>query len=444
MEEKKIDNVEEKSAAEEKKVVKEKKAAPKKKSLKKKIKIKVARDKVDAQIDETSAKYAAEMKMPGFRKGTVPAEMIKSRYSAAITEEAINQVLEKAIFDRIKKDKLKVASQPSVDKLSFEDGEDLKADVSFELFPEVELPELKDIAVEIEKKELEQEKYDEEKHVDAVLESNKRKLPVKDREIKEEDVVELSFQSKNLSNKRMTPRKSATFTMKEDSEFELLGIYKELLGKNTGDKVTYEQDYPADFKKVVWAEQKIEHYVDVVRVFEMVKPPMDEAFLSTIGFKDEEAFKKHLKEEFEKYAANAVEEKKTRKIVEKLTEEIKFDVPEGLIEQEIMNVNPQMKQFFDKMDEKGREEYFKLARPEAEKSVRFSLIIDAVQKAQNFEVTNDEIEAELKVISEKNNYPIAEVRKYYSNSQYKEQLKESMARNKAMDYIKETVTVKEV
>ncbi len=443
MEEKKIDNVEEKSVAEEKKEEK-KKAAPKKKSLKKKIKIKVARAKVEEKIDETSAKYAAEMKMPGFRKGTVPAEMIKSRYSAAITEEAVNQVLEKAIFDRIKKDKLKVASQPSVDKLSFEDGEDLKADVSLELFPEVEMPELKDIVVEVEKKELKAEEYDETKHIDAVLESNRRKVPVKDRAIKEEDVVELSFQSKNLSNKRMTPRKSATFTMKEDSEFELLGIYKELLGKNTGDKVTYEQDYPADYKKVLWSEQKIEHYVDVVRVFEMVKPPMDEAFLSTIGFKDEEAFKKHMKEEFEKYAANAVEEKKVRKIVEKLTETVKFDVPEGLVEQEIMNVNPQMKQFFDKMDEKGREEYFKLARPEAEKSVRFSLIIDAVQKAQNFEISNDEIEAELKSISEKNNYPIAEVRKYYSNPQYKEQLKESLARNKAMEYIKETVTIKEV
>lgn len=406
--------------------------------------VQVTNKKIEKEIEETTARYAGEIKMPGFRKGKVPIEVVKSRFKEAIEDEVINKLVEKAVFNRIEKDKLKIASQPQVEKLDYKEGKTLKADIEVEVFPTVDLPELADIEVEIPSAELAYDSFDEAKQVDAVLEGNRRRTPVVAREIKDGDYVMIEYQSKILKTKKMTPRKSSHYIVNETEEFEILDLYKDMTGKKIDDNFTITRTYPSDYKKKIWAGKDIEHYITVNSVFEMVKPQLDDAFLKSIGFDDETSFKARLKEEYEAYNDNRIEEVKLKYITEKLIDTINFEVPKGMVEQEAMRALSQYQEQLNLTDKSQAKVLLESMKGEAEKSVRWSFIFDAVKTKHNIDVGGDDLENEYKVIAEKNNAPLKEVRKAYMNKENAKHLKEGILKKKVMDLLKETVKVKEI
>lgn len=410
--------------------------------------IEVPWEDVEKEMDEAMAQYATDMKMPGFRKGKVPVDMLKSRYRGAIKDEVVNKIVEKAIYEKIESDKIRIAAPVDIEKLDIEEGKGVKAEVAVEVFPTIELPELETIEVEIPSAELKFEDYNEEKQIDAVLERNRRQVPVVSRGIKEDDMVTLKYQSKILQTKRMTPKKTARFSVNEKEEFEILDLYKELIGKKMNDSITLKRTYPGNYKKKPWAGKELEHYITIESVMEMVKPQLNEVFLKSIGFEDEAAFRRKMKEEFENYNRKQAEEKKVKIIMDKLTDIIVFTVPRAVVEQEAAHTASQyphnMLSFRD--DEQGRA-YMEALKKETERSLRVSLITQTIVEKYNLAVSNDDLEKEYKTIAQKNNVPLKDVRKVYMSKENKEnleRLRETLLNEKVVGLLKETVKIKEV
>jgi trigger factor len=369
---------------------------------------------------------------------------MRERFKDAIKDEVVEKALQKAVFDKIEKDKMKIASQPSIEKVDFEEGTDLKAEVSVEVFPTVELPELENIEVEIPAAELKIPEYDEQKQIDMLLDGNKKQAPVSGRGIIENDYVSLKYQAKLLQTKKMTPQKQTYFVVSEKEEFEIIDLYKDILGKNKDDHFTIVRTYPADHQKKLWAGKEIEFHITILSVMEMVKPELNETFLKSIGFQDEASFKDKWKEEYEKYHQNVAEEKKLKFIFDKLVTAISFPVPAASVEDEAEHiVSHYEEQYHFKMDMKNPI-LMEPVKKEAEKSVRLSLILDAVKKKFNLEITSDELEAEYKTVAEANRVPLAEVRKYFMNKEQSHQLKDRLLKMKVSNLLKEKVKVIEV
>jgi len=411
-----------------------------------KFSIEVPKEEIERKFEETAVKYAGEAKLAGFRKGKVPIEVVKSRFKEAITDEVVNKAIEEAVYKRIDKDKLKIAAVPGVEKIDHKEGENLKADIEVELFPEVTLPDLGKIEIELPAKEFKLDEYNEQKQVDAFLEANRRRSPVLMREIREKDQVKLKYQSKLLDTKRMTPKKEADYTVSKEGEFEIPELYKDLIGKKLNDRITVKRKYPGDYKKKIWAGKEIEHYIQIENIFELVKPTLDKQFLQNMKFSDEETFKKQLKSDYDQYEKSQRENKISQLIADKLIEVCEFPVPQSLVEQEAAQIVSQYAQ--GPIDFKNNEEARKLLEPfkaQAEKSIKFSLIVDSVKEEFKIEVASDDLEAEYKKIAEKNNFSVKEIRKYYLNSKKDMQnLKESMLKVKVMDFLREKIKIKEV
>jgi trigger factor len=409
-----------------------------------KFSIEVPKEEIDKKFEETAVKYAGEAKLAGFRKGKIPIEVVKSRFKEAITDEVVNKAIEEAVYKRIDKDKLKIAAVPGVEKIDHKEGENLKADIEVEIFPEITLPDLEKIEIQVPALVLEE--YNEKKQVDAFLEENRRRSPVTKRDIKEKDQVSLKYQSKLLDTKRMTPKKEVDYTVSKEGEFEIPELYKDLVGKKLNDRITVKRKYPEDYKKKIWAGKELEHYIEIEGIFELVKPTIDKDFLQKIGFSDEEAFKKQLKSNYEQYEKNQRENKISQLIVDKLIEVCEFPVPQSLVEQEVAQFVSQYAQ--TPINLKDNEEARKILaplKPQAEKSIKFSLIVDSVKEEFKIEVTSDELETEYKKIAEKNSIPVKDIRKYYLNSKKDLQsLKESILKEKVMDFLKEKIKIKEV
>jgi trigger factor len=405
--------------------------------------IEVKEADIDKQIEEVARQYSSEVKLPGFRKGKVPVDIVRKRFKQAIADEALNKVVEHAVFEKVKKENLEIVSAPSIKEMDYQEGSDLKAKVAVEVFPEITLPEFDKLEVEIAKSELAPE-YDEEKQIDGVLNAHKRRMLVSDREIKDEDIASLKVQAQFVDNRRMTPRKESEFVMNKETNHEISGLYDELLGKKAGDTIEFNRAYPEDYTKKPWAGKELKHMVEILNIFQMVKPELNEEFLKSINVENEEVFKKQLKEEFDRYADQMKEDKVMSLLSAKVVESVDFPLPQSLVAQELERTMGQHLQYLDKENVEQTKQYVQLMQDNARKSVKSMLVFDAIRKEFKVEVSNDDLEAEYKKISEQNNFPVAEIRKFYSNADHKNKLKDNILSRKMVELLKEKISIKEV
>lgn len=413
--------------------------------LLKEFSVEVTKDEIEKTFNEAVEKYASELRLPGFRKGKVPVDVIRSRYKEAVTEEVKEKVIQQAVFDKIEKEKMRIISQPEVLDVHYNDGEDLKADVRVELFPEISLPDFDTLKAEIPAADLKGDDYDEAKQIDAVLENNRRQKPVASRAIQDGDYVMYKYQSKILQTKRMTPRKSTHFAVKEDEPTEIMDFYKEIIGKKLEEEFTIKRTYPEDYKKKPWAGKDVEHYIKIESIFEMNKPDLDENFFKQMGVEDEAEFKKKLKEEYDRYAERRLEDKKMKAVIDTVSDAIVFPLPQTMVNQEMTRMLQQGGiPKVDPKDEGAMKDAVENMKKDAERSLRFSFIIEKIKEEHKLDVTTADLEGEYKRIAEGNHVPLKEVRKFYLKKENAEQLKDSLMRDKVMDFLKEKVKIKEI
>lgn len=406
--------------------------------------VEVKKEEIESNFDEAILKYAAEFKLPGFRKGKAPLDVIKARIKDAVREEVVEKLLNQAVFKKIDDEKMQIISQPAVEKVDYEEGKDLKAEVTVEVIPVVELPELETIEVEIPVKELEPEAYVEKDAVERVLKNNQRRMPVTNREIRENDIVTLKYQSKILETKRMDRRKDGQYVVNKESPFDIIDLYDDIVGKKSGDKLEIKRKYPEDYKKKPWAGKEIEHYIQVESVFEMVTPELDETFLKAAGLQNEDEFKKKLKEEYDTYSTRHVEEQRIERILEKLNTVTDFPLPRAMVEQEMGRMIQQNPYQFNIQDEEQGAKVMQVLKTNAESAVRLHFIIEAVKKKYDVHVTAEDLENSYKAYAEQSHMDVKEIRKFYMKSENKKHLEDSLSREKVMDLLKEKIKIKEV
>ncbi|MCK4889821.1 MAG: trigger factor, partial [Candidatus Aminicenantes bacterium] len=410
--------------------------------MSKEFKIIIPRIEIEKRFDQAVENYSSEMKLDGFRKGKIPVEVVKSKYREIIIDEVVNKLIEEYTFKKIKEENIPIISSPAIKEFEFEDGKDLNALVSVDLFPEVKVPDLDKVQLSIKKDLLKSEDFNEADQIDMILENNKRKQIVRDQVIKDGDFVEFTIQSQFTDTKRMMPKQDSFFEVKEEPHFDIGELYKDLVGKSAGDKLEIERKYNKDNKKKNWADKTIRHFIIIKNVFEYVKPELNAEFLKSVGFSDEKGFKEKLKEEYSSQLSRQRDQIITSEIRDKLIEICDFSVPDSIVDQEVQRSQAQYAQIIMTLPEDKREEYVKTVRENAEKSIRFSFILEEVKKKFDIKVENEDLDKEFKSIADANNIDIKEVRKYYMKNDQKESLKDSIGRNQAIDLLKEKIKIK--
>lgn len=410
----------------------------------KKLSLNIPRMDIEKKFKEIVEQYITEIKLPGFRKGKVPGEVVKRKYKEAINDEVVNKLIEEYTFKEIKENNIKIASNPVIENFEFKEGEDLKAEVRLDLMPEVFIPEIKGMEVKIKKEKLKTEEYSEDKQIDSILEANKKKKPAEDREIRDDDFIELKIQSQFADTKRMMTKISSDFVVTKENEFEIKDFYKEIIGKKRGDILNFLRTYPEDSIKKSWSGKKINHLVEISAVYEFVKPEFNEEFVKSIGFENEKKFIEKLREEYSNHKEKHKHEIILAEIRDNLLDICDFDVPESFVDQEINRTSGQYEQFIMSLPKDKRNEYLNSMRINAEKSLKFSFIIEEIKKKYNINVGTEELEKEFKTIAEANNIDIKDVRKYYFKKENKESLTDNMERNKSIEFLKDNIRIKEV
>lgn len=410
------------------------------------------REDINKAETEVYKKNKKHFQLPGFRKGHVPRQMIENMYGKDVFfEDAINELLPAEYEKAISELDLKVVDQPNID-IDEEsiDKDDLIVNVSVDVKPEVEIKDYEGIEIEDPTMEVTDELIDSEVENERAM--NARIINVDDRAVEEGDTVNIDFKG-SLDGEYFDGGTAESQDLKVGSNTFIPGFEEQLIGHEIGEEFDINVKFPEDYHQKDLAEKDAKFEIKINSISYEELPELDDEFVKDISeFDTLDEFKEDLrKKKEEEFKVNSKMEKE-RRAIDKIGEMVDTDIPEGMINAQIddmirnydQTLRAQGISFEDyiKMVGQSLDEFKETMKPEAEKTVKNDLALEALVKSENVEVSDEEVEEEVnKVVEEyfKDDKDHMEKMREYMLNQNKEVVREDIKKRKAIDKLVEKV-----
>ena len=390
--------------------------------------IEVGAAEFEAAVEKAYQKMRRKINVPGFRPGKAPRKMIERMYGAEVFfEEAINIAFPEAYEAAVEQEKLQVVGYPAVEMVGevTKDGFTFKATAP--VYPEVTLGEYKGLKAE--KPEVKVTAADVDERLKTLADRNTRLVSV-DREAKSGDTAVIDFEG-FLNGKPFEGGKGENHNLELGSGSFVPGFEDQVIGMKAGEEkdinITFPENYHEDL-----AGKAVVFKVKVHEVKEKEVPEMDDEFAKDVSefdtLKDLKAdLKKKITEERQKDADRAFEENLMNQVAENITADIPDVMVENQARQYLDNFKAQIsRQFpyeeYKKMTGMDDEKLLADAKEPALRQVKMDLAVAAIIKAENIEVSDEDVEAEYKKMAEQFGMDVDMVKKYLVKEQVQDQL----------------------
>ena len=396
--------------------------------------IEVGAAEFEAAIEKAYQKMRKKISVQGFRPGKAPRKMIERMYGAEVFfEEAVNIAFPEAYEAAVKEQDLQVVGYPSVEIEGeiTRDGFTFKATVP--VYPEVTLGDYKGLTAP--KDEVKVSAADVDERLKQLSDRNTRLVSV-EREAKEGDTAVIDYEG-FLEGKPFEGGKGENYSLELGSHTFVPGFEEQVAGMKAGDEKEIDITFPEDYHKDL-AGKAVVFKVKVHEVKEKEVPALDDEFAKDVSefdtLKDLKAdLKKKITAEREEVAKRAFEDA----LMEQVADNITADVPDAMVEAQArqfldnfkMQIAQQGIRYDQYMKATGMDESKLLedAKEPALKQVRMDLAMAAIIKAENIEVTDEEVEAEFQRMSDQYGMDLETVKKYLQADQVRDQLKSQKA-----------------
>lgn len=408
-----------------------------------KLVIEASAEEFEAGLNTAYNKNKNKISVPGFRKGKAPRKMIEQLYGSQIFfEDAANEIIPDAYADAAKESGLDIVSQPKVSIEQLEAGKPFIFAAEVAVRPEVELGEYK--GVEVTKADAEVTDADVEEELKKVQDQNSRTVSVEDRAVKDGDMTVIDFEG-FIDGEAFDGGKGENYPLTIGSHSFIDTFEEQMIGMNIGEEkelnVTFPEDYHAENLKGKPATFK----VTVKEIKEKRLPELDDDFAQDVSDFDTLAeYKDDLKKKIAERKESEAKAKKESEAIEKVVEAAKMDIPQAMIDTQ---VNRMLEDFAMRLQQQGLsvEQYFQYTgmtadkimeemKPEAVKRIKNSLVLEAVAKAENIEVSEEEFEAELQKMADMYKMEIEKIKEFMQDAEAK-QMKDDIAIQKAVELI---------
>ena len=391
--------------------------------------IEVGAAEFEAAIEKAYQKMRKKINVQGFRPGKAPRKMIEKMYGAEVFfEEAINNAFPEAYDAAIKEQELKVVGYPDVEMV----GECTKEGFTFKavvpVYPEVTLGEYKGLSAE--KDEVKVAAADVNERLKGMQERNTRLVSV-EREAQNGDTVVIDFEG-FLDGVAFEGGKGENYSLELGSSSFVPGFEEQLVGLKAGEEKDLDITFPEQYTPEL-AGKAVVFKVKVHEVKGKEVPELDDEFAKDVSefdtLKELKAdLKKKITEERQKAADSAFEDKLMEMVAENLVVEIPDAMVENQAHQFIDNFKMQLAQSgipyeqYQQMTGNDEAKMLEEAKEPALRQVKVDLAIAAIIKAENIEISDEEVEAEYNRLAEMYGMEIEMVKKYLTDDQIKDQL----------------------
>ena len=405
--------------------------------VKKSIEVEIPAALIEAESTKVTTEFGRQAKLPGFRPGHIPANVVRTRFAKEIQEEVMNRLLPRSFHEAIAEKGVEPVGDPRLEHLDpFIDGAPVKYKAEFEVKPRIELAEYR--GLEVDNPPIEVTDADVDAMIERLREQASSYRPETERGLEDGDYAMIEITS--------TPEggepKTETGHFKMGEETPLPELHDELRSKKPGDSVTIEKEHSEDSSNEAFRGKKVRHDVTLKEIRVQEKPELTDEFAQSFGgWENLAQMREAITADIRRHREGEVLRMKRNQIGDALLARHEFEVPETLVDDELGKSLQNYARFLASQGvdlEKADLDWKKLGddfRPEAVKRVKRSLILEAIARKEGVTVSDVEVDAEIRRAARDQERDFADVRHRLKHDGGYESLRASLAQEKALELV---------
>ena len=400
------------------------------------------KDDFNKALDKAFAKNAKHFKVPGFRNGKVPRNVVEKVYGEGVLyESVIEDTVDEEYRKALEENKLEPVSRPEMDVKQIGKDKDFIYTVSFYVKPEAKVSKYK--GLEIEKVDVKVSKEDVEAELESVRNKNAEIKSVEDRKLQQNDISTIDFEG-FVDGVAFEGGKGENFELTIGSGQFIPGFEDQLVGMEIGEEREIKVTFPKEYHAENLAGKDSTFKVKLISIKEKILPELDDEFETL------EEYKKDLKAKVKERKENQAKAERESKAIEKLVENVEVEIPEAMIDHEIehmiesfaQNLSYQgmsMEQYLEYTNTK-MDDFKESLKPNAIKDIKLRLALEFINKAENVVVEDKEIDEKIEELSKQ--YGSTDSDSLKKNESVRNYMREKLIQDKTMALVVDSVIEK--
>jgi trigger factor len=411
-------------------------------------------DEVSKEWEAIANSFARFAKIPGYRPGKAPRKVIEAKFKKEIQDELQKKLVSKSYHEAIEQEKLRVVSLTNLEDVKFGDDKSLRFRATVVTAPEFELPEYKNIKVELPDTKVS------EAEVDAAMERLREQsadfVDVPERGLEMEDFAVIDFEG-SVDGKpvsEIAPQASKSlhggkkFWLRLAPDNFLPKFCEQIIGQKPGETRTVTVDFPADFPVTELAGKQANYTVTLQEIKQKVLPPLDDAFAAKlVPDKNLSDLRHMIEHDIEHEKEHEVERAKEAQIVKYLHEHVQFDLPAPLLRNETRRALGELVQrnrergVPDEMLKGKEKELVDAAGGLAAHRLKTNFILSRIAEREGIEVSRKDVDLRIREEATRYNVSTDKMRKELEEHDGINALAEQILLGKTLDFLKANVSV---
>ena len=412
------------------------------------IDLEIPAENVQKATEKVARDIARIARIPGFRPGKAPVTLVRRRFAEDIQGEVVQSLVPEYLEKALDEKKLIPVTRPEVDKIDFKDGEPLRVHAVFEVLPDFELGDYKNLQVQVDEIELGDAQVD--KTLEEMRERAATFVPVEGRPAKDGDSV--------LAKLTGTPRGGGDPVQAENvmvplGAEETLGSFTEnLRGASTGDKKQFEVAYPEDYPDSKLAGKTYDYSVEVQGIKEKKLPELNDEFAKDMagekgGVTTLDELRKKIRESLDHEKEHRQSDQAHERILEQLVKTHDFPVPEALVESQM---DTRLERTVRSLAAQGVDpravnvDWPALRRRQRDRAiadVKAELIVDRIATAEKIDVTDEDVDKEIATLAERGGESATALRARLTKQGALDRMKSKLRSDRTIEWLYRTARI---
>ncbi len=413
--------------------------------LKRRLTIRISEDQVSSAYQKKLSQVQKSIKMPGFRQGKVPHNVIEQRHGQDLVNETASELIDASFRDALAEHQLNPAAQPEIDSQTYEKNQPVEFSASFEVLPEITLVDLEGVGID--KPEVALTEEDEAQALERMLKQRTSWNEV-DRAAKEGDQLTFDFEG-SIDGTPFDGGKSEGFSLEIGSKQMIPGFEDQLIGFSVGDEKDIEVTFPESYGVKDLAGKLAVFHIKTHKVCEPQLPEANDEFAKELGVEDGmDALKEQLRTMLTREAERALKNVLHSDVSEALLEKNAIEVPQALVDAEVDHLHQSARQQMAMQQGKQQPADVELPKEpyieEATKRVTLGLLLAEVIKKNSLKLDQAKLQERMFEMFSAYPNPQQMLEYYQKNKQMRTQLESQVLEEQAIESLLEKADINSV
>jgi trigger factor len=402
------------------------------------LELEIPAETVQKAVERVAKEFARVARVPGFRPGKAPVTLIRRRFADDIKSEVLQSLVPGQIERAVSESKLVPVTQPQVDKVDFTETGPVKFRATFEVLPEFDLGQYKDLEVEIDDVKIEDTDVD--KGLEELRDRAATFVPVEGRAIADGDYAQLKL--KGIPVGGGEPLDAESVLCHVGGEETMEPFNQNLCGSSAGDHKNFDVTYPSDYPDPKLQGKTYTYAVEVLGIKEKKRPELTDEFAKDVSDATTlEELRKKMRDNLEAARAHRQSEQAREKLLAQIVKSHEFPVPEALVEHQM---DSRLERTVRSLASQGVDpravnvDWVALRSRQKERSiddVKAELLLDRIASAEKIDVTDEEVEKEIAAIAERSGESATAVRANLTRQGALDRMKSKIRSEKTLDWL---------